>query len=80
MKAPGPSALSPWGLTRQPLEKEGTGMETLTPISGSADVPAMREQIPTCSLLESVTGIADGFSMSLCGNYQCHYKALWSLL
>ena len=39
----------------------------------------MREHIPTCSLLESVTGIANRFSMSLCGNYQCHYKLLWSI-
>lgn len=30
-------------------------------------------------LLETVTGIANRFSMSLCGNYQCHYKPLWSI-
>lgn len=39
----------------------------------------MREHIPTCSLLESVTGIANRFSMSLCGNYQCCYEPLWSV-
>lgn len=42
-------------------------------------MPEMREHIPTCSLLESVTGIANRFSMSFCGNHQCHYKPLRSI-
>lgn len=30
-------------------------------------------------LLETVTGIANRFSVSLCGNYRCHYKPLRSI-
>lgn len=30
-------------------------------------------------LLETVTGIANRFSVSLCGNYQCRYKPLRSI-
>lgn len=41
-------------------------------------MPQKREHIPTCSLLERVTGTTNRFSMSFCGNYQCHYKPLWS--